>query len=107
MARIDKFYVEQLSHFLTSLEQKTDTDGNSLLYNSMIVHGSGHADGNWHTHSNLPVLLAGKGGGTIDSGRLVDHDSKPLSNLFLSIADRMGATAIESFGDSTGRLGDV
>ncbi len=107
VARIDKFYIEQLARFLTSLEQKKDTDGNSILHNSMIVYGSGNADGNRHTHTNLPVLLAGKGGGTIDSGRLVDHDSKPLSNLFLSIADRMGATDIKSFGDSTGRLNDV
>ena len=107
VARIDKFYIEQLSRFLTSLEQKKDTDGNSILHNSMIVYGSGNADGNRHTHTNLPILLAGKGGGTIKSGRLVDHDSKPLSNLFLSIADRMGAKDIKSFGDSTGRLKDV
>lgn len=107
VARIDKFYIEQFARFLTSLEQKKDTDGHSILDNSMIVYGSGNADGNRHTHSNLPVLLAGKGGGTINSGRLVDHGSKPLSNLFLSIADRMGATDIKSFGDSTGRLNDI
>lgn len=107
VARIDKFYIEQLARFLNSLEQKKDTDGNSILHNSMILYGSGNADGNRHTHTNLPILLAGKGGGTINSGRLVDHDSKPLSNLFLSIADRMGATDVKSFGDSTGRLKDV
>ena len=107
VARIDKFYVQQLARFLTSLDQKKDTDGNSILHNSMIVYGSGNADGNRHTHTNLPVLLAGKGGGTINAGRLVDHDSKPLSNMFLSIADRMGAKGVKSFGDSTGRLEDV
>lgn len=107
IARIDKFYVEELARFLTSLEQKTDTDGNSILHNSMIVYGSGNADGNRHTHTNLPVLLAGNGGGTVNSNRLVDHGSKPLSNLYLSIADRMGLKDLKSFGDSTGRLDDV
>lgn len=107
VARIDKFYTQQLARFLTNLEQKKDTDGHSILHNSMIVYGSGNADGNRHTHTNLPILLAGKGGGSVNAGRLVDHDSKPLSNLFLSIADRMGAKGVESFGDSTGRLADV
>ncbi len=42
-----------------------DADGNSLLFNSMIVYGSGCADGNSHSHTNLPFLLAGAGGGTL------------------------------------------
>lgn len=107
VARIDKFYVEELSRFLASMDQKQDLDGSSMLDNSMIVYGSGNADGNLHTHTNLPVLLAGGGGGSMKPGRLVDHDSKPLSNLFLSIADRMGVEDLNRFGDSTGALGDV
>ena len=43
----------------------------------------------------------------MNSGRYVNHGSKPTSNLFLSLADRMGAKSLERFGDSTGRLGDV
>ena len=39
VARIDKFYIEQLARFLNSLEQKKDTDGNSILHNSMILYG--------------------------------------------------------------------
>ena len=56
----------------------------------MIVYGSGNADGNRHTHDNLPVVLAGGGGGTLTPGRYVKHGSKPLTNLFLSMADRLG-----------------
>ena len=67
----------------------------------MIVYGSGNADGNRHTHDNLPVLLAGGGGGTLTPGRYVKHGSKPMTNLFLSIADRMGLQNVERFGDST------
>jgi hypothetical protein len=82
-------------------------DGNSLLHNSMIVYGGGNADGNRHTHHNLPIILAGAGGGALTPGRFVKHGSKPTSNLFLSMADRMGVQRLERFGDSTGRLENV
>jgi hypothetical protein len=73
----------------------------------MIVYGSGNADGNRHTHSNLPILLAGAGGGAFKPGRYVKTKPTPLTNLLLSMADRMGARGIEKHGDSTGRLEGV
>jgi hypothetical protein len=73
----------------------------------MIVYGSGNADGNRHTHTNLPVLLAGSGGGTLTPGRFVKHGGVPMSNLLLSLADRMGAQGVERLGDSTGRAGAI
>ena len=73
----------------------------------MIVYGSGISDANKHTHDNLPVILAGSGGGSLRGGRSVDAKSQPMSNLFLSIADRMGVESVERFGDSTGRFTDV
>ena len=107
MAQIDCWYVQQFASFLKRLEAIPDVDGNSILHNSMIVYGSGNADGNRHTHSNLPIILAGHGGGTLSTGRYVQHGSQPLCNLFLTLADRMGVNSLERFGDSTGRLADV
>ena len=107
IAQIDRWYVEQFAKFLERLQNTPDVDGKSLLDNSMIVYGSGNADANRHTHSNLPIILAGGGGGALTPGRHVNHGSKPLCDLFLSLADRMGATNLEHFGDSTGRLKDV
>jgi Protein of unknown function (DUF1552) len=104
IAQIDLWYMQQFAWFLEQLEATKDLDGRSLLENSMIVYGSGNADGNRHTHVNLPVILAGGGGGTLTPGRFVDFESVPMGNLLLSMADRMGAGAIESLGDSTGRL---
>jgi len=104
---IDLWYVKQLTRFLLKLEQTRDVDGHSLLHNSMIVYGSGNADGNRHSHSNLPILLAGGGGGHFKPGRYVKLKPTPLTNLFLSMADRMGTQPIEKHGDSTGRLEDV
>jgi len=107
VAQIDRWYVEQFSRFLTRMDAIQDVDGNSLLHNSRIIYGSGNADGNRHTHENLPVLLAGAGGGAFHGGRFVQHGSKPLSNLFLNLAETAGVTGLERFGDSTGRLANV
>ncbi|WP_197530474.1 DUF1552 domain-containing protein [Bythopirellula polymerisocia] len=107
IAKIDRWYVEQFAKFLDKLQNTPDTDGNSLLHNSMIVYGSGNADGNRHTHSNLPIVLAGGGGGSLTPGRYQHHGSQPLCNLYLTLADRMGVQGLDRFGDSTGRLEDV
>lgn len=104
VAEIDLFYVQQFARFLEKMEAAKDTDGNSLLHNSMIVYGSGNSDGNRHTHVNLPVLLAGAGGGKITPGRHVNFGSVPMSNMLLTLADHMGAKNVDRLGDSTGRL---
>lgn len=107
VSEIDLWYARQFAKFLEKLKAIQDVDGKSLLDNSMIVYGGGNADANRHTHTNLPIILAGGGGGTLRGGRFVKHGSVPVSNLFLSLADRMGLANLESFGDSTGRLEDV
>ncbi len=104
VAKIDRWYAEQFARFLNKMESVKDADGRSLLHNSMIVYGSGNSDGNRHTHENLPVVLAGGGGGALGPSRYVDYKSVPACNLFLSLADRMGVPKLERFGDSTGRL---
>ena len=60
-----------------------------------------------HSHVNLPLVLAGGGGGTLTPGRYVKHKSQPACNLFLSMVDRMGVQGVERFGDSTERLTNV
>jgi hypothetical protein len=107
VSEIDLWYVKQFAKFLQKLDQTRDVDGNSLLHNSMILYGSGCADGNRHSHVNLPLVLAGAGGGTLAPGRYVRHGSTPAANLFLSMADRMGLENLARFGDSTGRLRNV
>lgn len=104
---IDRWYARQFAKFLDRLKTTKDVDGKSLLHNSMIVYGGGNADANRHTHSNLPIVLAGAGGGTLTTGRYVRYGGKPLSNLFLCMADRCGVQNLERFGDSTGRLENV
>jgi hypothetical protein len=100
---IDRFNVSQLSYLLQALKGVKEGEG-TLLDSCMVLFGSGIADGNRHNHDHLPILLAGRGGGTITPGRHVRHpDETPCANLFLSLLDRMGVSRT-SFGDSTGRL---
>jgi Protein of unknown function (DUF1552) len=101
---IDRWYVARLGGFLEKMAATRDVDGRSLLDNSMILYGSGNADGNRHSHDNLPILLAGAGGGTFKTGRYLKVKPTPLTNLFLTMADGMGAPGIQSHGDSNGRL---
>ena len=104
VAEIDLYYMQHFARFLQKLDQTEDANGKSVLHNSMIVYGCGIADGNRHTHDNLPVILAGAGGGTLDTGRYIKAGSEPMTNLYLSMLDRMGIEGVQRFGDSTGRL---
>jgi hypothetical protein len=101
--KIDLFYMEQFAYFLERLKSQREGEAN-LLHNSMILLGSGISDANRHSHHDLPAILAGRGAGTLSAGRhLVVPKHTPMTNLFLSMLDRMGVPA-DRVGDSTGRL---
>jgi hypothetical protein len=103
IAKINRFHMEQVGYLLTKLQTMKE-GATSVLDNSMIVVGSAIADGNAHAHHDLPVLLCGGGGGTLKPGRHVRYDKEtPMTNLYLSMLDRMGAKA-DRVGDSTGKL---
>ena len=104
VAQINRYHVEQFSKWIGRLKEAREGDG-SVLDNSMIVYGAGLADGNAHTHHDLPTLIAGRGGdGYIKAGRRVVYRKEtPMCNLFLSMMDRMG-TRMDHFGDATGHL---
>jgi hypothetical protein len=106
VAKIDALLVKNFAYLLDKLKSTPDGDGN-LLDHSIIVYGSGTADGNRHTHHDLPVVVAGGGAGQIKGGRHLRFPQEtPLNNLFLNILDKAGVPT-ENFGDSTGRLSGV
>jgi hypothetical protein len=102
LAIIDQWHVKQFAYFLEKLKSVKEGDG-SLLDNSMIVYGAGISDGNEHSHDNLPTVLAGRGGGSVTTGRQLNANDAPMTNLYLSLLDRMGAP-VTRFGDSTGKF---
>jgi hypothetical protein len=103
LSKINTLHASLFGYFLEKLATTKDADG-PLLDQMMVVYGSGLSDGNRHDHHDLPVLLAGGGGGTLKPGRHVQYKSEtPMTNLYLSLLDRMGLKP-ESLGDSTGRV---
>lgn len=104
--KINTFHVEQFAYILGKMKGVKEANGSCLLDHVMMVYGSAIGDGNRHNHDDLPILLAGKGGGTIECGRHVVFPKRadtPIANLYLALFDRMGAPA-DRFGDSTGKL---
>jgi len=107
VAQIERWYMERFAKFLRTLDSMKDADGTSVLHNSMIVYGCAIGDGNRHNHDELPVVLAGHGGGTLQAGRhLKLGQPTPMTNLYTSMLDRMGVQA-EKVGDSTGRMAGI
>ncbi len=106
ISKINAFHVSLLAHFLKRMRDVKEGSG-SLLDHSMIVYGSGLADGDRHDHANLPILLAGRGGGTITPGRHLHYQrDTPLTNLYVGMLKRMGSSD-DKFSDSTGELKDL
>lgn len=101
--RINRWHVEQYARMLNKMKAVREGDS-TLLDNSMILLGSSMSDGNRHDPDNLPILLGGRGGGSLKTGQhLAAQGMVPLCNLYLTMLDRMGVE-VEAFGDSNGRI---
>jgi hypothetical protein len=100
--KIDHYHVEQLAYILGRMKAIKEGNG-SMLDNTLIVYGAGISDGDAHNHNNLPILLAGRGGG-LKTGQHYRFDNyTPMNNLFITMLDRVGVR-VEKLGDSTGKL---
>jgi hypothetical protein len=101
--QINELHSKLFAEFLVKLKNTPEGDSN-LLDQSLICYGSGIADGNAHTHDQLPTILAGRGGGFVTPGRhIVYQRETPVTNLFATMIERVGVRA-EHVGDSTGTL---
>ena len=80
----------------------------TLLDNSMILFCSSMMTGS-HNNDQLPVVMLGKGGGQIKTGRVLDYLGKPnrkMCSLYLSLMEKSGVR-LKSFGDSKERLAEI
>jgi hypothetical protein len=106
IAKIDRFYVEQFAWFLERLQNVNEGEL-TLLDNSMVLYGSCLSEGNKHWHNNLPIILAGRGGGSLAPGKLLAApDPTPMCNLHLALAQRMGVN-LSRFGDGEVELAGI
>ncbi|MBL8210157.1 MAG: DUF1552 domain-containing protein [Bryobacterales bacterium] len=105
--RTNQFHMSQFAYLVKRLKE-IDEGGSSILDNSILVGGSNLFDGDAHSAEQMPLILAGKGGGTIKGGRIIDlldkgDDNRRACSLWLSVMDRMGVQ-LERFGDTSKRL---
>ena len=106
LRKINTFHTTQLAYILNKMNSIKEGD-RTLLENSMIVYGAGICDGDRHNHDDLPILVAGHAGGKIKSGKDYKfNNGTPMTNLFLSMTDKIGIPQ-EKIGDSTGRLEQI
>lgn len=106
--RINRYHVEQYAYLLGRMAEIKEGE-RTLLDNSMVMFGSSISDGNAHSPTNVPTLLAGRAGGRIQSGRHLDCKNKgftPLCNLFVTMLSCLDVP-VDSFGDSNGRLDQI
>lgn len=101
---LEEYQMEHFARFLAKLKSIPDGDG-TLLDHTMVLFGSGMANANAHTNTNLPIILAGGG---FDHGEFKQLPRKgraraPLCNLYVSLLQRFGVEA-DAFGTSTGSL---
>jgi hypothetical protein len=106
LGKINAYHVSLFAYFLDRLKAIPDGDG-SLLDHSLYLLGSGLGNSDRHDHTNLPVLVAGGGAGTLKGGRHIEYpEPKPLTNLLLTMLDKAGVD-VERFADSTGKLPEL
>ncbi len=97
---IIKYHHDQVAYFFNRLNEIQEGEG-TLLDNSMILYGAPFEDGNEHISADLPVMIAGRAGGKISSGRVLDHSGAPAEGVYLSMMDMMGVPIYELGGIDT------
>ena len=108
--KTNQFHVQQFTYLMDRMKA-IDEGGSSLLDNSLLMLTSSLFDGDTHGADQLPIVLAGKAGGALKTGRILDYLEKGNENrracsLYLSLMDRMGVK-LDRFGDATTGLADL
>ena len=106
LAKINAHHVSLFAYLVERLRATPDGDG-SLLDHSMYMLGSGMGNPDVHDHSNLPIVIAGGGAGTLKGGRHIKYTQQtPLANLHLTLLDKVGVR-LDRFVDSSGKVEEI
>jgi hypothetical protein len=107
LLKVDRFHMEQFAYLVQRLDGIVESDGTTLLDNTLLTYGSGLGDGSTHQYTDLPIVVAGSGGGRLSMGQ--HHhcaDGTPLANLWLTQANAMGLN-LDRFADSTSEIAEL
>ena len=105
--KVNQFFTEQVAYIASRLDRIQEGE-RTLLDNSMILYCSSMMTGG-HDNNQLPVVLLGKGGGQIRTGRVLDYLNRPnrkTCSLYLALMEKAGVR-LDRFGDSQERLGEI
>ncbi len=105
--KVNRLFTQQVAYIANKMDRIQEGE-RTLLDNSMILFCSSMMTGN-HNNDQLPVIMVGRGGGTIKTGRVLDYLGKPnrrMCSLYLSLMDRTGLH-LDHFGDSKERLAEI
>jgi hypothetical protein len=101
LVKINIWHAEQIKYMVDKLAAATETDGTSMLDNSLLLWGNEIGRGNTHTYQDIPWMLLGGAGGALNMGRYLQFNRQPHNNMLASIAQAFGLTDITKFGDPT------
>ncbi|MDG1856329.1 MAG: DUF1552 domain-containing protein [Verrucomicrobiota bacterium] len=107
LLRVDQFHMEQFAYLIQRMDGIQESNGTSLLDNTLFTYGSGLGDGSTHQYNDLPIIVAGSGGGKFKTGQHVNMpEGTPLANLWLTQARGMGLK-MDRFSDSSGEVRSI
>ena len=124
LLKVDYFHMEQFAYLVEKMDSVKESDGTTLLDNTLFTYGSGLGDGSTHQYSALPIIVAGSGGGKLITGKhinLSDHSGTvpkkagkyqqlyhglPLANLWLTQAKALGLE-MDRYAESTSEIGHL
>ncbi|WP_437960190.1 DUF1552 domain-containing protein [Sorangium sp. So ce119] len=95
---INRWYASQLAYFLGRLKEMPERDGSSVLDHTVVLWCNEMSDGFYHTHQNMPFLLAGGAGGHFRTGRYLKFENRAHNDLLTSLCQAMGLS-LDTFGD--------
>jgi hypothetical protein len=106
----NQFHIRQFAYLVDRLKRIPEGNG-TLLDNCLLMGCSNLFDGDRHSADEMPILLAGRGGGSVRTGRVLDYrsagdDNRRACSLYLSVMDHMGVK-MERFGDTAQRLANL
>ena len=107
LMKVDRFHMEQFAYLVKKMDGVAQSDGSTLLDNTFMTYGSGLGDGATHQYSDLPIIIAGTGGGKFRTGRHLNlPDKTPLANLWLTQANALDVS-MDRFADSTAMIEEL
>ena len=124
LLKVDHFHMQQFAYLIDKMDAIQESDGTTLLDNTIFTYGSGLGDGATHQYNALPIIVAGSGGGNLVTGKHINmatevndgskqsgkyrqlYHGLPLANLWLTQAKALGLN-IDSFADSSGEISQL